>query len=71
MGVAQLIRRRHLERRRTDMTRCGLKLKSRSGMAMWDGLWPICVDLPVPHLQHRLRERFVCDDFKMVWAPTK
>ena len=38
---------------------------------MWDGLWPICVDLPVPPLQHRLRERFVCDNFKMVRAPVK
>jgi hypothetical protein len=53
------------------MMRCGLKIESRSGMPMWDGLWPIFVDPPVPTAQHRLRERFVYYGFKKIWLPAK
>jgi hypothetical protein len=69
--MANLPRRKHLERRGTGMTRYALKSKSRSGMAMWDGLWPTFVALPVPPPKYRLSKRFVYYAFKKIWLPAK
>ena len=53
------------------MTRYGLTIKSRSRMAMWDGLWLTFVALPAPLPSYCLRERFVCDVFKKIWLLAK
>jgi hypothetical protein len=62
--MANLPRRQHLERRETGMIRCGLKIKPRSGMPMWDALADSFLDLPLLSIDYRLHESFICENYR-------
>jgi hypothetical protein len=62
--VVQLVRRRHLERQRTGMTRCGLKLNQETGMAMWDELVDSVLGFSILSTYYRLHESFIFENFR-------
>jgi hypothetical protein len=64
MGMANLPKRQHLERRGTGMTRYALKSKSSSGMSMRDALLDPFLDLPLLSTDYYLHESFICKNFK-------